>query len=138
MDCIECVVCFNDISLNEHYTLACCKNDVHICCLNDWVQKNIAKTNISKCFICSQENDIIETMVSYNKSSNIKIITDYDYNNSTINHNIDRDIVIYNNTNSFDIENNTDNRLHFIFILTKVFFLSLSSTLLIILLYYIS
>ena len=60
---LECVICLNDISSTDNCILTCCKNNVHIYCLNDWIQKNISKKNISKCFICSQENLIIEDIV---------------------------------------------------------------------------
>ena len=80
IDCIECVICLNDIVINDYYTLTCCKNKVHICCLNDWINKNITKKNISKCFICSQENSIIENTVLYNNNS---------HNNSNNNNNDD-------------------------------------------------
>jgi len=138
MDCVECVICLNDISVNDHFTLICCKNDVHIYCLNDWVNKNITKKNISKCFICSQENSMIETMVSYNKISNTNtgIIVDYDYNNSIINHN-NNEIILVNDTNMLDIAYNIDKRLHCLFISIKLFFLVSLSSLLMLIIYYI-
>jgi hypothetical protein len=79
METKECVICLSEIVINDYYTLTCCRNDVHIYCLNDWINKNIAKKNISKCFICSQDNSIIETMVSYNST------TDNTYINNSIN-----------------------------------------------------
>jgi hypothetical protein len=143
METKECVICLNDISINDYYTLTCCKNDVHICCLNDWVDKNITKKNISRCFICSQENSIIATMVSYNKSNhnnNITVSTyDYDDTNSITNDNnsINNEIVLYNDNHMLTISYNIDKRLYYLFISIKLcFFISVSS-LLILVLYFI-
>ncbi len=144
METKECVICLNDIVINDYYTLTCCKNDVHICCLNDWVDKNITKKNISKCFICSQENSIIETMVSYNKSSHNNNITvntnDYDDTNSITNdnnNNINNEIVLYNDNHMLTISYNIDKRLYYLFISIKLCFLITVSCLLIFVLYFI-
>ena len=97
MDTDECVICLNNISKNEEFILTCCKNNVHIYCLNSWVKKNITNKNIGKCFICSQENSMLETLVVYNiyENNNNTIIVDNsneilinnDYSNSIINRN---------------------------------------------------
>jgi hypothetical protein len=133
MDTIECVICLNDISNNDCFTLTCCKNDVHIYCLNDWVNKNITKKNISKCFICSQENSMIETIVSYNKIShnnNSETVIDYNDTNSIINrnNNINNEVVIYNTNHMLTISYDIDKRLYCLFISMRLCFLvSLSS-----------
>jgi hypothetical protein len=143
MTTIECVICLNDISNNDYYTLTCCKNDVHIYCLNDWVNKNITKKNIAKCFICSQENSMIENMVSYNKSShnNSETVIDYDYDdtNSITNDNnsINNDIVLYNDNHMLTISYNIDKRLYYLFISIKLCFLLSISCLLMFVLYFI-
>jgi len=98
MDTIECVICLNDISCNDHFTLTCCKNNVHISCLNDWVHQNITKKNIAKCFICSQENIILQDIVTYNTSRlNPNFITNH--SNS---------IPIISNSNSIPIISNSN------------------------------
>ena len=66
---MECIICFNDISYNDHFNLICCKNKVHITCLNEWIEKNINKKDISKCFICNQKNDIIQDITSFTKQN---------------------------------------------------------------------
>ncbi len=143
MTTIECVICLNDISDNDYYTLTCCKNDVHIYCLNDWVNKNITKKNIAKCFICSQENSMIENMVSYNKSShnNSETVMDYEYddtNNITNNNNsINNEIVLYNDNHMLTISYNIDKRLYYLFISIKLCFLISVSCLLMFVLYFI-
>jgi len=153
MDAIECVICLNDISINELYTLTCCKNNVHIYCLNNWVSKNITNKNISKCFICSQENSIIETIVSYNKyifinnnNANANAIihnhnNDNDNNNDNSiiirNNNINNEFVLTNDTNMMDIAYTTDRRLYYIYISIKLTFLILVSILLVFVLYFI-
>ena len=63
---MECIICLTDISINDFYKLSCCNNDVHIKCINEWIQSNINNKDISKCFICSQQNDIIEDIVLWN------------------------------------------------------------------------
>ena len=151
MDTIECVICLNDISINELYTLTCCKNNVHIYCLNNWVSKNITNKNISKCFICSQENSIIETIVSYNKyipvnNNNTNVIihnhnNDNDYNNDNSiiipNNNINNEFVLTNDNNVLSIAYTTDRRLYYIYISIKLTFLILVSLLLMFVLYFI-
>jgi hypothetical protein len=153
MDAIECVICLNDISINELYTLTCCKNNVHIYCLNNWVSKNITNKNISKCFICSQENSIIETIVSYNKyifinnnNANANAIIhnhnndNNDNNDNSIiirNNNINNEFVLTNDTNMMDIAYTTDRRLYYIYISIKLTFLILVSILLVFVLYFI-
>ena len=143
MTTIECVICLNDISDNDYYTLTCCKNDVHIYCLNNWVNKNITKKNIADCFICSQENSMIENMVSYNKSShnNSETVIDYEYddtNNITNDNNsINNEIVLYNDNHMLTISYNIDTRLYYLFISIKLCFLISVSCLLMFVLYFI-
>ena len=135
MDTIECMICLNDISCNDYITLTCCKNDVHIYCLNDWIHQNITKKNISKCFICSQENIILQDIVSYN-SPILKLNTNSSniINDSTNNIN---EIVIHNDNNFTTIAYNIDKRLYFLFIYVKLCFLVSMSSLLMFLLYYL-
>ena len=135
MDTIECMICLNDISCNDYITLTCCKNDVHIYCLNDWIHQNITKKNISKCFICSQENIILQDIVSYN-SPIIKLNTNSSniINDSTNNIN---EIVIHNDNNFTTIAYNVDKRLYFLYIYVKLCFLVSMSSLLMFILYYL-
>lgn len=89
---MECIICLTDISINDFYKLSCCNNDVHITCINEWIHSNINNKDISKCFICSQKNDIIQDIVSmnnniyfHNNQSNIDINTYIDtYNQNNI------------------------------------------------------
>ena len=135
MDTIECMICLNDISCNDHFTLTCCKNDVHIYCLNDWIHKNITKKNISKCFICSQENTILQDIVSYN-SPILKVNTNSSniINDSTNNIN---EIVIHNDNNFTTIAYNVDKRLYFLYIYVKLCLLVSMSSLFVFVLYYL-
>ena len=130
---LECVICLNDISSNDNCILTCCKNNVHIYCLNDWIQKNISKKNISKCFICSQENLIIEDIVSYNKKDELVVTTNSNNTNS-----INNEIVLFNdNNNMLTISYNIDKRLYYLYISIKLIFLIFVSSILIFILYYI-
>jgi hypothetical protein len=143
----ECLICLSDISTNEFITLNCCKNSVHIYCLNAWINKNITKKNISKCFICSQENSIIETMVSYNSiivntNDNNNINNDNnninnDNNNITnVNNSITNEIVLYNDNHMLTISYNIDKRLYYLYISIKLCFLISVSCLLIFVLHF--
>ena len=130
---LECVICLNDISSNDNCSLTCCKNNVHIYCLNDWIQKNISKKNISKCFICSQENLIIEDIVSYNKKDELVATTNSNNTNS-----INNEIVLFNdNNNMLTISYNIDKRLYYLYISIKLLFLIFVSSILIFILYFI-
>ena len=133
MECIECVICLNDIVGDDNCILTCCKNNVHMYCLNDWINKNISKKNISKCFICSQKNVIIEDIVSYNKEDIIVLDT-----NSITNNNNNSEIVLFNSENMLNISYNIDKRLYYLYISIKLIFLIFVSTILILILYFIS
>ena len=132
LECLECVICLNDISSNDNCILTCCKNNVHIYCLNDWIQKNISKKNISKCFICSQENLIIEDIVSYNKKDELVATTNSNNTNS-----INNEIVLFNDNNMLTISYNIDKRLYYLYISIKLLFLIFVSSILIFILYFI-
>jgi hypothetical protein len=100
---MECIICLTDISINDFYKLSCCNNDVHIKCINKWIQSNINNKDISKCFICSQKNDIIEDIVLWNSKkffNNEKYINIYTTNN------------LNNNENDINTANNLSNNLY--------------------------
>ena len=97
---MECIICLTDISINDFYKLICCNNDVHIKCINEWIHSNINNKDISKCFICSQKNNIIQDIVSMN--NNI-----YFHNNqSNIYIDMEQDIDNQNNITEVNIINN--------------------------------
>lgn len=137
MESNECVICLNDIVGDTNCILTCCKNNVHISCLNDWINKNISKKNISKCFICSQKNVIIEDIVSYNKED-IIVLDNNSITNNNNNNNINNEIVLFNSENMLNISYNIDKRLYYLYISIKLIFLIFVSTILILLLYFIS
>ena len=100
---MECIICLTDISINDFYNLTCCNNDVHIKCINKWIQSNINNKDISKCFICSQKNDIIEDIVLWNSKkffNNEKYINIYTTNN------------LNNNEDNVNTANNLSNNLY--------------------------
>ena len=135
----ECLICLSDVSTNEFITLNCCKNSVHIYCLNAWIDKNITKKNISKCFICSQENSIIETMVSYNSiivNTNDNTNDNNNITNDNNNTNINNEIVLYNDNHMLTISYNIDKRLYYLYISIKLCFLISVSCLLIFVLHF--
>jgi hypothetical protein len=138
MECIECVICLNDIASNDRCILTCCKNDVHYSCLNDWINKNTSKKNIAKCFICSQENSIIENIVATNKYQDIVI--DYETTNSITNRNnninINNEIILYNDNNMLTVSYNIDKRLYYLYISVKLTFLIFVSTTIMFVLYF--
>lgn len=82
----ECIVCLEDIdNMSDIFLLECCNNPVHINCLNDWVKKNHSKiSNIDKCFICNQNNEIIFDIVKSTKENIIIPIVETEVTNITI------------------------------------------------------
>ena len=99
---MECIICLNDLSTNDFYNLTCCNNDIHIHCLHNWINSNITNKNISKCFICSQDNDIIRDITSFNYNRQIVIHLDNDYNDS---------LLLDNESNHSHINNHSRNNL---------------------------
>ena len=67
---MECVICLEDICGNDYSKFNCCNNSAHNVCLKSWVVTNINNKNVSKCFICSQKNEAIESIVVHNTNSN--------------------------------------------------------------------
>ena len=61
----ECIICFNHISSNDFIFLDCCKQIVHIECLNKWIKININNNEVKKCFYCKSNNDYINTIIYY-------------------------------------------------------------------------
>ena len=62
----ECIICLIDTSANDYIELDCCKQIVHIDCLNTWIKTNIKKTEeVRKCFHCKGNNDYINTIIYY-------------------------------------------------------------------------
>ena len=119
---MECIICLNEFPINDYYNLNCCNNNVHIICLNKWIKNNINKKDISKCFICSQDNDIIYDITSFNNN-----------NNNNNNNNDDIIINVANHSNVFLLSNNniTNNNVtsnnkckYYIFIITKFLYIS--------------
>jgi len=135
MECIECVICLNDISNNDHFTLTCCKNNIHIYCLNDWIKQNITKKNISRCFICSQENSMIESIVGEIIENNSIINSNNNINRQVVVYN---ELIMYNDTNSLDIAYVIDKRLFFLYNSIKACFFIFVSSLVMLVIYYIS
>jgi hypothetical protein len=81
---MECVICLDDICCNDYSKFNCCNNSVHNVCLKSWVVKSINKKNVSKCFICSQKNDAIESIITHNSYNSNEIINNNNNNNYII------------------------------------------------------
>tara|TARA_B100001142_G_C14338331_1_gene656816 strand:- start:877 stop:1236 length:360 start_codon:yes stop_codon:yes gene_type:complete len=93
---MECIICLNDISNNDFIVLECCKQNIHIDCLKQWINTNYNKnTDISLCIYCKNKNNIINDMIKNividieertSDASNVSIITQYTnipiYNNN--------------------------------------------------------
>lgn len=58
----ECYICLETIHLHENdfLEMTCCKNKVHLKCLNEWYNK----TNSSTCFICNQTNPLCKELTT--------------------------------------------------------------------------
>jgi len=63
-DTLECYICLDPISNNINantYNLECCKNSVHLDCLQKWYNRNRSNPN---CFICNQYNKFCSDLVT--------------------------------------------------------------------------
>ena len=84
---MECIICLDEINsnVNDNCKFNWCNNNVHNSCLIEWVVNNIDKKDISKCFICSQKNNAIETIISHYAHISGEIInnTNTNTNNNT-------------------------------------------------------
>ena len=67
---MECVICLEDICCNDYSKFNCCNNSAHNVCLKSWVVTNINNKNVAKCFICSQKNEAIESIIMRNTNTN--------------------------------------------------------------------
>lgn len=67
---MECVICLEDICGNDYSKFNCCNNSAHNVCLKSWVVTNINNKNVAKCFICSQKNEAIESIIMRNTNTN--------------------------------------------------------------------
>ena len=64
----ECIICLMDTSANDYLELDCCKQTVHIECLNTWIKTNMKNTEeVKKCFHCKGNNDYINTIIYYTR-----------------------------------------------------------------------
>ena len=101
---MECVICLDDISCNAYSKFNCCNNSVHNHCLNEWVVKNIDNKNVAKCFICSQTNNaIISVLVLYCVDETINSIS----NNSLSNNSLSTNSLSNNSLSNNSLSNNS-------------------------------
>jgi hypothetical protein len=130
---MECVICLDDISCNDHCKFNCCNNSAHILCLNSWIVKNIDNKNIHKCFICNQDNNAIKNIMSL-----------YSYNSDEINEILNSNINNISTTNIFiiDISGNSSQTIPYAntrsFCIFKIIYSSLAISILLVGFIYIS
>lgn len=80
----ECIICLMDTSANDYLELDCCKQTVHIECLNTWIKTNIKNTEeVRKCFHCKGNNDYINTIIYYTRLEEGNN-TSYDSDNNSL------------------------------------------------------
>ena len=80
----DCIICFTDISVNSYVKLDCCKQLVHIECLNTWIKTNINnKHEIRKCIYCRGNNDYIDTIIYYTRLEEANT-TNYDLESNSL------------------------------------------------------
>ena len=68
---MECIICLNEINNNQELVISgCCNNYYHDNCIKNWIKSNINNNDISKCFICKQDDiyicalyDIIQLII---------------------------------------------------------------------------
>jgi hypothetical protein len=85
---MECIICFENTSINNYTQLECCKQIVHNECLEKWIKNNINTiTDISYCFYCKQKNNNIDYIINIIDNSNVNnniIIETLETNNITM------------------------------------------------------
>ena len=81
---MECVICLEDICGNDYSKFNCCNNSAHNVCLKSWVVTNINNKNVEKCFICSQKNEAIESIIMRNTNTNSNELLNSNNNNFII------------------------------------------------------
>ena len=81
---MECVICLEDICCNDYSKFNCCNNSAHNVCLKSWVVTNINNKNVAKCFICSQKNEAIESIIMHNTNTNTNELLNSNNNNFII------------------------------------------------------
>ena len=126
---MECIICLDDISSNDYSEFNCCNNSAHNSCLKSWVVKNIDNKNISKCFICSQDNSAIKNIISLYSYNRDEII------NSSISNNSTNYIIIDLSANNREIQPYIENKSAF---MLKIIYSTLVISLLLLGFIYIS
>ena len=98
---MECVICLEDICGNDYSKFNCCNNSAHNVCLKSWVVTNINNKNVANCFICSQKNEAIESIIMRNTNANANANTNTNTNaNELLNSNNNNFIIIDISTNN--------------------------------------
>ena len=96
---MECVICFHDVSLNDHLITECCQQIFHTKCLNIWIKSNLnINTDIHKCCYCKNNNNYINNIIN-TIEDDLTQITIVEDNNVYYNH-------IINNVNNVNNVNN--------------------------------
>ena len=118
----ECIICLNNIEYEDAYLiLSCCKNYVHINCLNNWYKNK----NYYICFICSNKNNninsVIENITISNENNNTNNYTN-NTNNYTNNTNNTNNYNDNDNNNDIIIQDNNSVCTHFFCFLFLIFF----------------
>jgi hypothetical protein len=63
----ECVICFEDISLNNYILFDCCNKKFHKKCLDKWIKINEKNKNIiNRCIYCRQDSKIMDKLIKNN------------------------------------------------------------------------
>lgn len=89
----ECIICMNEYQ-DDFITLECCKKNVHLVCLNKWIEVNFQnKIFLKNCLHCKQNNIFIKQLSNYNTNTNINTNTNNINNTNNI-------INSFNNLNS--------------------------------------
>lgn len=92
----ECIICMNEYH-DDFITLECCKKNIHLVCLNKWIEVNFQnKIFLKNCLHCKQNNIFIKQLSNYNNNIN----TNNNTNSININNNINNIINSFNNLNN--------------------------------------
>ena len=110
---MECNICYEDINNNmdDYIILECCNNEVHIVCLQKWLEKNINKNaELDKCFMCKNNNEFIKSLLPQSTRMDDPNYLSESSNDTSITVTVSENDIENQNTNENN-ENNENNNI---------------------------
>jgi hypothetical protein len=98
---MECIICLDELSDSENFIITeCCKQYIHIDCIQKWVKQNINthfdnpnnnNRQYDKCFYCNKNNDIIDNIIYI---ENLNLIKNKTYSESSSSNNNNNNLTL--------------------------------------------